>query len=413
MSTATQEVKPRRSRKKPAGEKSTLSAGTQEHRPGEFSVSVKPADLARALVAARASVDDKPAVPILSSVLLSTDPGVLGSGSLRVSSTNLRLAYAGTCRAESSGRGSVCLPAKRLLEVVRRLGGEDASIRVRPGDSGPHVEVVCGRARFDLSGLGGDDFPTFPTLPREFTSLPSSVVVDLLERSGQAMSDDVTRPHLHGALLERSGKLLRLVATNGHWLALSERVVEGLGAGEDFSMLLPRDALDEVGSLVSGADSVAMGHTSSHVFFRRADDEGTALLAAPMSSAAFPPYDQVIPKKPERSVTVPRQLLVDALRRLSVMTSAQSRGLKFALDAGSVALCGEDPEFGQGTEVVDASYDGTRMSFGVSVEYMQQALACCRRDSVTLQLGGELDPILVDEVRGSDRDLAVVMPMRV
>jgi len=98
---------------------------------------------------------------------------------------------------------------------------------------------------------------------------------------------------------------------------------------------------------------------------------------------------------------------------MSVMTSAQSRGLKFALDAGSVALCGEDPEFGQGTEVVDASYDGTRMSFGVSVEYMQQALACCRRDSVTLQLGGELDPILVDEVRGSDRDLAVVMPMRV
>src|SRR4029078_11403352 len=83
----------------------------------------------------------------------------------------------------------------------------------------------------------------------------------------------------------------------------------------------------------------------------------------------FPPYDQVIPKDNDRAFAVSRLSFLDALKRVAVMSSEKTFGVRLARDKGRVRVESDNPDLGAAKEEIDVNYKGTPVQIGFNARY--------------------------------------------
>lgn len=387
----------------PQGGKKKGSSKKEGNELMEFTIAKR--DFVRGLARTQSIAERKSSMPILSNVLVVAE----GASTIRLSATDLAVGVSGAYTADVKSSGSIALGARTLFDIVRALPEEPIHLAV---SSTLSAELRCGRSRFRMVGMPGVDFPSLPDAGKvEFTTVPSALVLELVQKTSAAMSQDETRPHLAGALFEGDGKILRMVTTDGHRLTKAERKIDGSGMLH-FSMLVPLKGVSELKRLAEDAEgAIGIGTDGSHAFFRREGAEIT-LMSVKLVEAAFPPYEQVIPRGHDRVVIAPRPELMEALRRVSLVSQERSLGVKLALDAGKLVVSTENPEIGDASEELDVDYAGTPVTLGFNAKYLIDALSAVDDAEVRMELSKELDPGVLRNVSG-DALLAVVMPMRI
>src|SRR5690606_41370273 len=109
-----------------------------------------------------------------------------------------------------------------------------------------------------------------------------------------------------------------------------------------------------------------------------------------------------------------RQSLVEALRRISLVSSDKSGGIRFMVEPGLLRIVSESPEVGEGSEELDVDYAGDAVTIGFNARYLLDVLTALSEDEVALELSGELDPGVLKPVSDASTSfVGVVMPMRI
>jgi DNA polymerase III subunit beta len=374
----------------------------------ELSISKK--DFLRGLARTHAVADRKSSMPILSNVLLAAEDG----GPLRFLATDLYLAVNASAEASVKRGGSVALSARTLFDIVKNLPEGEVKLVVGKNHA---VELRSGKIKFRIPGMPGEDFPALPSPgSTPFSDIDATTLQQLIALTQYSMSSDDTRPHLAGALFESDGKVVRMVTTDGHRLSKAEVHVE---SGGSFSMLVPGKGIAELKRLIEDVraekkqlpgEPVLLGiaHVGGSAFFRSHD----VLLSVKLADEQFPPYAKVIPQSHQRRVVASRELLVDALKRISLVASDKSGGVRLVLEPGKLQITSENPDVGEGSEELDVDFAGTPLAVGFNARYLLDALSALPDDDVALELGGELDPGAVKPV-SDHRFVGVIMPMRI
>jgi len=365
----------------------------------------------RALTLTHAVADRKSSMPILSNILISTD----GPGVLRFAATDLYLAISATAEAKVSKGGTVAVSARTLFDIAKSLPEGELTFTVGPNHA---AEIRCGKVRFKVPAMPGEDFPALPS-PGEtkFVDVEADSLTELITRTRYSMSSDDTRPHLAGTLFEGDGKTLRMVTTDGHRLSKAERKVEG--ALYNFTMLVPQKGVNELLRLAEDARSsrpkgdetpavLGVGQAGGNAFFRR---EGMQ-LSVKLADEQFPPYARVIPQKQDKRVVIARVQFHEALKRINIVASEKSGGVRLTLDPGKLKITSENPDVGEGSEELDVDYAGAPLVVGFNAKYLLDVLGALPDDEVALELSGELDPGVV---KGAQHEnfVGVIMPMRI
>jgi DNA polymerase-3 subunit beta len=358
--------------------------------------------------------DRKSSMPILSNILLTTD----STTSLRFAATDLYLGVAATAPAEITKGGSIAVSARHLFDIVKNLPEGDVHWTVGPNHG---AEIRAGKTRYRIPGMPGDDFPALPSAgASDFFSLDAEVLGDLITKTQYAMSTDDTRPHLAGALFEGEGKLVRMVTTDGHRLSKIEHKLRDGAPMLSFSMLVPNKGIAELKRLIEdakadaktakeeGPPQIAVATHGGSAFFKR---EGI-VLSVKLADEQFPPYGRVIPQQQEKRVVVSRVQLTEALKRMSLVSSDTSGGVRFMVSAGSLRIVSENPDIGEGSEELDVDYAGEAITIGFNAKYILEVLGSLTDDEVALELAGELDPGVLKPVSDT-MFVGVVMPMRI
>ena len=391
----------------------------------ELSISKK--DFLRGLARTHAVADRKSSMPILSNVLLSADD----AGLLRFAATDLYLAVSASAEATIKRAGTVALSARTLFDIVKNLPEGEVKLAV---DKQNAVQLRSGKIKFRIPGMPGEDFPPLPS-PGEggFAELDVNVLSQLIGLTQYSMSSDDTRPHLAGTLFECDGSTVRMVTTDGHRLSKAEAAHE---AGTTFSILVPQKGIGELKRLLEDAKSerkgpvdktaeksaekaeggklqeqrvtVGVATVGGNAFFRGHDVQ----LSVKLADEQFPPYAKVIPQSHSRRVVASRELLVDSLRRISLVASDKSGGVRLALEPGKLEIVSENPDVGEGSEELDVDFVGEKVAIGFNARYLLEALSAMPDDEVVLELGGELDPGVIKPLSDS-RFVGVIMPMRI
>lgn len=374
-------------------------------------------NLLRGLVRTHAVADRKSAMPILSNVLVQTSD----TATLRFAGTDLYLGVLATVPCEVKRGGSVAVSARMLFDIAKNLPEGDVTFSVGPNHG---AEIRAGKVRYRIPGMPGDDFPPLPALPAgtDVAQLDADVLVDLIGKTAFSMSTDDTRPHLSGALFEGEGKTVRMVTTDGHRLSKAEHRLRDGAAMVRFGMLVPqkgvgelRRMLDEVRAEAKtagkdeGPAQIGVAVAGGNAFFV----QGGLMLSVKLAEEQFPPYAKVIPQNQDKRVVVSRNGLVDALRRMSLVSSDKSGGVRFQLAAGSLRIVSENPDLGEGSEELDVDYAGANLTIGFNAKYLLDALNSLADDQIALELAGELDPGVVRPASDPNAFVGVIMPMRI
>lgn len=374
-------------------------------------LSISKRNFLRGLARTHSVADRKSSMPILSNILLSTED----TSTLRLAATDLYLGVAASTEAQVKAGGAVAVSARTLFDIVKNLPDGEVQWTVGPNHA---AEIRCGKVKYKIPGMPGDDFPPLPSAGRaEFVELDAEILGKLIQRTHFSMSSDDTRPHLAGALFEGDGKLVRMVTTDGHRLSKAEeRLEEGM---LNFQMLVPNKGIGELRKLIEDAKGdrakgdetpvrIGIATSGGNAFFRR---EGVQ-LSVKLADEQFPPYAKVIPQRQSRRVVAARGALVDSLKRISLVSSDKSGGVRFAVQEGLLRIVSENPDVGEGSEELDVDYAGDPVTIGFNARYVLDVLNALDDDEVVLELSGELDPGVIKPATDSSF-VGVVMPMRI
>ena len=367
-------------------------------------VTLRVPDLAKALQRVQGIVEKKTAMPILANALLQTR----GSDQITVSATDLEVGLTGHYPAQVQAEGGLTLGAKALYDIVRALPEAEVTLE-RTGNQ--QVELSCGKVKYSLNGMSADSYPALPTFDDvSFFTIDPAAFKDMLERTLYAVSTDTSRYNLTGvyfeALAEGSG--LRMVATDGHRLAMAERTTEDRPAMKD-GVIIPRKGLQELRKILEDGDLPGrLGFVENSAIF----EKGDLVLTMRLVDGRFPDYQQVIPQTHTRTVRASRTAFTQALKRTSLLAPDKAQGVELQLDGGVLSLVAKNPDLGTAKEDIDVSYDGEPLKIGFNFRYLLDVLASLSEDEVKLLLTDELSPGMLRGA-GSEGHRAVVMPMRI
>lgn len=350
-------------------------------------------------------VDRKTTMPILSNVLLEAK-----GSSLNLTATDLEVGISGVVAADVKEPGSVTVPARGLYEVVKNLPNQMVTLKTKENN---WIEVTCAKSRFKLVGLDAKEFPQLPKKEEgvEF-QLDGKILLEMIQKVDFAISTDETRYNLNGILVEageENGKnSFKMVATDGHRLSISHRdLKKKLPLSR--AVLFPRKGVSELKRFLEGEEGevqIWVGKKHAMIDFK----EKRLLLR--LIDGQFPPYAHVVPTKNKRVLSATKESLVQALRRVAVVTTDRSRGVKFSISPGNLEISANNPDLGEAKEELTAQYKGATFSIGFNAAYFLEALHVLEDEQVVLQLGDEVSPCLLQSE--TDRGFThVIMPMRI
>lgn len=344
-------------------------------------------------------------MPILAHVLLK-----VSAGSLSLAATDLDLAIEDGLPVGAHEDGAIALPAKSLFDVVKALPAGEMTLSLRDNN---RVEVRGGKAQFKLVGIAAQEFPALPTASvSEWIELPAKELARMIDCTLFCVSTDDARYNLTGVYWEPvdGGRTLRFVATDGHRLAMIDRVMDAPAKGRP--AIVPKRTLIELRRVLGAAGAekavVQCGFSDNHAVFR----VGEVTITSRLVEGAFPDYTQVVPKQTNKSVKVSRQELSDALKRVSLLAPDKSFGVRLSFDDGALKIESQNPELGEAQQELGIEYAGPALTVGFNAHYLLDALALVAEGGVRLELTDHQSPALIRPLEAHDFT-AVVMPMRV
>jgi DNA polymerase III subunit beta len=367
-------------------------------------------ELVKALGRSQGIVERKSTMPILSQVLLEAKKGT----DLIVSATDLDLAVSSEHRCEVLKEGALAVSAKHLYEIVRALPEQTVTLKRAHNN---YLEVRSGPSEFRIVGLPAEDFPALPKFDKvPFADVPAAELLDMIERTGFAVSTDETRYNLNGVYFEPQGEALRLVATDGHRLSLVERQV-GATFGLKRGVILPKKGLQELKKLLSEAaeggeekPEAKLGFVENSAIFRRPG----VVLVMRLIEGLFPDYKQVIPKQGEKAVKIGRGRFLETLRRISLLSTDKAHAVKLELGKGTLEVRSQNPDLGEAKEEVPVEYAGEPLKIGFNARYLIDVLTVVKSGDIVFELADDLSPGVLKGADDADQGFtAVVMPMRI
>ena len=358
--------------------------------------------LLKGLQTVQSVVNTSTTLPIITNVLLEAD-----GDKLKLTATDLDVTI--TCEVEAKVKtaGTTTVSAKKIFGITREFDGDEVEIEV---DANSVCCLRSGPSVYRINGLPADEFPPMPKMSGGKTfKLSCEDAKQMFQRTSFAMSTDVARYILNGAMLVASEGSVMTVATDGRRLALAscETEIKKANFGQ---FILPGKTVAEIARLLQDKGDVEITYTESHASLSLSGkDVLAATVLTKLVEGSFPNYKQIIPEKSAERVGVKREEILRALRRAEIMINEKSASVKLAFGKNKLTISANAPEIGDATEDIVLKYKGKEMAIAVNPKYLIDPLSALEDAEVFFEMNDDISPVVV-KVNGPF--LYVVSPMR-
>jgi DNA polymerase III subunit beta len=368
-------------------------------------VSIKREELLQGLYLVQGVVERRSPQPILAHVLI--EPV---EGGVALTATDMEVGIRAQVCAQIKKKAAATVSARKLYEIVREITADEVTLK---SVSAGWVEVLAGRSRFRVVGLDPKDFPELPFSSGGKDVVPIKIAAgtlrEMIDKTLFAVSTDETRFNLSGVYVHSADKgVLRMTATDGHRLALIDRAIGGpeLPRG----VIMPRKGLVEVRKLLEEGEESELTLVVGSQYVRVQTPAVSFFMR--LVEGEFPDYKQVIPGASKVKARANRDDLLGALRRISLLASDRSHGVKLNLKKGSLELSASNPDMGEASEDIEVSYSGEPLAIGFNVRYLIELLSVhAPGDTIDLALTDEVGPGVLQGSQDPSFTY-VLMPMR-
>ncbi|MEZ9199903.1 MULTISPECIES: DNA polymerase III subunit beta [unclassified Shewanella] len=346
------------------------------------------------------AVERRHNLPILANLLVE-----VSAHSLKLTGTDLEVELVGEVQLEGEVlEGRTTVPAKKFLDIVKSLP-DQVELKIEQQEN--RLLLRSGRSRFTLATLPAEEYPNVEAFEAEIEfTLKQGTMKSLIDATQFSMANQDVRYYLNGLLLETEGNVLRAIATDGHRLALSHRMIEA--SLPEKQVIVPRKGVLELMRSFEGDDldvTIAIGENAIRA------TTATAVFTSKLVDGRFPDYRRVLPKGGDKIVIASRQQLKQALLRASILSNEKFRGVRVQLENNLIKITANNPEQEEAEEILDVEYENTPLEIGFNVSYLLDVLNNLPSDDVRITLIDGNSSALIDNHIEQD-SMYVVMPMR-
>lgn len=346
------------------------------------------------------AVERKQTIAILGNVLIQSEDGII-----TLTATDLEIELIAKLQSSVSEDFAITIPARKLLDICKALP-ENSDITFAIEEH--NVKLTSGRTRFTLATLAAKDFPRIDEIDTSIQfDIPQNILKNLFDKTAFAMAQQDVRYYLNGMLLELKQDTLKLVATDGHRLALSE-YINTLNISSSKQIIIPRKGVMEMARLLaSGEDSAVIKISQNHIRIETSD----LVFTSKLIDGKFPDYNRVIPVDGNKLLKVNRALLRQSLQRISILSNEKYRGIRLSLSKNNLTIQANNPDQEEAIEEITVDYDESDIEIGFNVTYLLDVLNVLDSEDVIINLKDSNSSCIITSPE-NEQFRYVVMPMR-
>jgi len=303
--------------------------------------------------------------------------------------------------------GSVVLPAKFFVEIVKKLPQEEVHIEV--GDRF-QTQIVSGATDIQLVGLDPEEYPILPAIQEDKVfSIPGDLLKNLIRQTVFAVSANESSPILTGVLWNLQNGEFKMTATDRHRLSTCKAAMD---TDVSFSgVVLSGKTLNELSKIIPDQNVlVDIVVSESQVLFKL----GNVLFYARMLDGTYPDTSKIIPHAFKTELILDTRMLSDAIDRAYLLSREEKTNIVrlTTLEDGGVEISSSSSEFGRVQEqlsVVSGSGEPLRIAF--NSKYMLDALKVIDSEQLFVGFTGAMSPIII-KPRDDENSLHLILPYR-
>lgn len=355
-------------------------------------------------------VSSKPPMPVLNNVLIKAE-----ADKILLTTTNLDLGIRCAIKAEVETEGDITLPVKTLVGLVNAAPRQEITIESTDGAT---AKMCSGAFTGTINGLKAEDFQPLPNFEGQHSyELGPQELMGMLRSVSYAQSTDENRYILNSVFFNFAEGKLSLVATDGRRLALISREMK-IDREDEGSIILPAKTVAELEKLLSQGKTVKISFNDRQVAFDISVDEqsesnglvGSVYLVSKIVEGSYPNYKQVIPKEAEQRIKVERELMLETVKRVKLVTSDKQNSVKLKISENCLEISAQSSDLGSAREPIEVEYSGPEVTIGFNPDFLLSPLSNLTKDEVYFEFKDEMSPGVFKTL---DNFLCVVMPLRV
>ena len=372
-----------------------------------MNISVLQENLNKSLSIVRKAVENRPALPVLSNVLLEAE-----DSRLKLAATNLELSITCWIGAKVEQSGAITLPGTTFGELVSNLSPERVDLQLEPKENSVHVR--CGVQNANIKGIDADEFPPITHGEAKDVIVSGRVLREMINQTAFAAAPKDDRPILTGVYTLLDGNVMTMAAADGYRLAVRTTELDQT-FDEPRELVIPAKALNEIARIVTDDDEVTISLPERRdivTFHMPNVDVSSQLL-----EGKFPDFRAIIPRSYVTSTVMYTSDLLKVCQRAEIFArdNANSANLQVrpATNPGEpseVFVTGRSNELGDSEGMLDASAEGEPLEISFNIKYLIEVLRVINEERVVFESNGAENPGVL---RPENRDdfIHVIMPM--
>ena len=341
-------------------------------------------------------------LPILDNFLFEIKDQVL-----TVSCSDLESTMTATLEIDAKSEGSVAIPAKILLDILKTFPDHPLTFSI---DDKMSVEIASDYGKYKLSGFAGDEFPKSPVIEAPSTVEISAFILQrAIEKTIFASGNDDLRPVMSGIFIQLSENDVTFVATDAHKLVRYRRT--DISTKTPSSFIVPKKPMNLLKGLLSNYDgNISIQYNESNASFTY----DNTVLTCRLIDGKYPNYEAVIPNENPNRLTVDRNSFSQSIKRVSIFANKTTHQVRLKINGSELNISAEDIDFSnEANERLTCSYKGEAIEIGFNSRFLNEMLNNMDTEHVVFELSApNRAGILIPENNDDGEDvLMLVMPV--
>lgn len=362
--------------------------------------------LVKNLQAINGVIDASKRLPILENFLFE-----LNNNNLSITASDLETtikANMEVSKAEQNGR--ICIPSKLLISTLKTFA--DIPVYISVDEDTQLIEISAEEGKYEIMGFGADDFPKLPVLENGANfEINSDVLANAINKTIFATGTDELRPVMAGVFIKLFTDKILFVATDAHKLVKYARLDSKIN--EEASFIANKKPLNLLKAILSTGETapVNVSFTAQNAVFNYMNTQ----LFCRLIEGKYPNYDAVIPIENPNVLTMDKQLIVNALRRISLFSSQATFLVKFDITGNEVILSAEDVDFSKkAKEKLPCSFKGDNMQIGFNSKFLLEMLNIIDSKDIAISMSEPNRASVITPAGDENKDeelLMLIMPV--
>ncbi len=348
------------------------------------------AELIKGINTVLKAVPSRTTMPILECILINAS-----SGEIQMTGSDMELGIETTVEGTVEEKGTIALDAKIFSEMIRKLPDNDVVIDT---DDSCRAIITCEKAKFNIAGNPGDEFPELPFVEKEErVTISEFTLKEVIQQTIFSVSDSETNKMMTGELFEIEENRLRVASLDGH--RISVRNIELKENYDSQNVIVPGKSLQEISRILSGEAelSVDMYFTKNHMLF---EFENTRVVSRLIDGEYFH-IDQMLSTDYTTKVLINKQELINCLDRATLLVrEGDKKPVIMNVEDGYMELR-MNSAIGSMDEEIELTKEGRNIQIGFNPKFLIDALRVIDDETVTLYMVSAKAPCFIRDDDGS------------